>query len=139
MPANQTSIAGFVKAFLRFAPSGYETIGSGREFFRVVNVYNYIDQLSWQTGNHLFKFGVDVRRYLFNASSALPNEFAFASSPGLGTGHSLADMFLGLPSTTTSNAGEPYGNTKKTELAWYVQDDWKLTSYLTLNYGLRWD
>ena len=139
LPANQESIAGFVKAYLRFSPGGYEAIGSGCEFFRVVNVYNYIDQLSWQTGNHLFKFGVDVRRYLFNASSALPNEFAFASVPGLGTGHALADMFLGLPQQTTSNAGEPYGNTKKTELAWYVQDDWKVTPYLTLNYGLRWD
>ncbi len=48
-------------------------------------------------------------------------------------------MFLGLPQQTTSNGGDPYGNTKKTELAWYVQDDWKVTPYLTLNYGLRWD
>ena len=139
LPSNQAAVAGFVKAFLRFSPSGYESIGSGREFFRVVNVYNYIDQVSWQTGNHSFKFGLDVRRYLFNASSALPNEFAFASVPGLGTGNSLADMFLGLPQTTTSNGGDPYGNTKKTEVAWYVQDDWKVTPYLTLNYGLRWD
>ena len=139
LPADQASIAGFVKAFLRFAPSGYEEIGSSREFFRVVNVYNYIDQLSWQTGNHLFKFGIDVRRYLFNASSALTNQFRFGPDPTLGTGHALADMFLGLPNQTTSNGGEPYGNTKKTELAWYVQDDWKVTPYLTLNYGLRWE
>ena len=93
LPANQESIAGFVKAFLRFAPSGYETIGSGREFSRVVNVYNYIDQLSWQTGNHLFKFGLDVRRYLFNGSSALPNEFSFGPDPGLRDG-TLAGRYV---------------------------------------------
>ena len=139
LPADQASVAGFVKAFLRFNPTGFEPIGSGRAASRVVNVHNYIDQLSWQQGNHLFKFGVDIRRYLFNAVTATPNEFGFASVPSLGTGNSLADMFLGLPQTTTSNAGDPGGNTKKTELAWYVQDDWKVTPYLTLNYGLRWD
>ena len=50
LPADQAAVSGFVKAFLRFSLSGYEAIGSGREFFRVVNVYNYIDQVMWQHG-----------------------------------------------------------------------------------------
>lgn len=137
LPPLQAPLAGFVEAFLSFEPAGYESIGSGREFFRVVNVYNYIDQWSWVTGGHVLKFGADVRRYLFNAHSARPNIFQFNGSRG--TGHSVADMLLGLPSLTVSFEGDPHGNPRKTEIAAYAQDDWKVAPSLTLNYGLRWE
>ena len=135
LPAEQAPIAGVVKKFLNFSPAGFEAIGSGREFERVVNVYNYIDQMSWTRGNHQVKFGLDVRRYLFNAFSAQANQFAFGGI----TASPLADMFLGLPALATVFGGDPAGNSRKTEAAAYVQDDWKVTPYLTLNYGLRYE
>jgi outer membrane receptor protein involved in Fe transport len=135
LPSEQAPIAGVVKKFLNFSPSGFEAIGSGREFERVVNVYNYIDQMSWTTGTHQFKFGVDVRRYLFNAFSGQTNQFLFGGI----TASPLADMFLGFPASATVFGGDPAGNSRKTEAAAYVQDDWKVTSYLTLNYGLRYE
>ena len=130
-------ITGFVDTFLDFRPTGVDNIGSGGNFFRVVNTYNYIDQLSWVTGNHQIKVGVDVRRFLFNAFTAGPNRFDFNGSRG--TGNGLADMFLGLPSLSFSFTGAPQGNPRKTEMAAYFQDDWKVSPSFTLNYGLRWE
>jgi outer membrane receptor protein involved in Fe transport len=135
LPSNQVPLAGVVEHFLNFQPSGFASIGSGREFQRVNNVYNYIDQLSWTRGNHQIKLGVDVRRYLFNASSAGANTFLFG---GL-SGNSLSDLFQGIPVRTTWFCGDPAGHTRKTEAAAYFQDDWKVTPTLTLNLGLRYE
>ena len=158
IPPEQIPVSGFVQSFLGFSPGGNASpIGSGSDFFRVVNVYNYVDQLTWVRGNHIWKFGIDVRRYLFNAFSATPNQFFFVGArtaqiiplppgpgvpPGLpepGGGNGVADMLLGFPVATINSDGNPYGNTRKTELAGYFQDDWKASGTLTLNYGLRWE
>jgi hypothetical protein len=68
--------------------------------------------------------------------TAATNTFIFDGSR---TGSGFSDFLLGLPSVTRSIVGDPYGNTRKFELAWFVQDDWQLNSRLTLNYGLRWE
>ena len=142
MPANQAPLAGINRTFLDFRPSGLDRIGSNRVFSRVANVYNLIDQFSWFTGNHQLKFGVDLRRYYFSGLSAAANQFRFNGFDGFGrpqTGNGLADMFLGLPGLSISFGGDLHGNSHKTEFAGYIQDDWKVTPNLTLNYGLRWE
>jgi len=135
-PAILVPLQGFVKTFLPFTVSGFDQIGSGGQFKRIVNVYNYIDNLSYSLGNHQFKFGGDIRRYLFNAYTIGPNSFRFDGSR---TGNAFSDFLLGLPSQTTSITGDPPGNPRKLEIAFYAQDDWKVNSHLTLNYGLRWE
>ncbi|QEE27040.1 hypothetical protein FTW19_02850 [Terriglobus albidus] len=40
---------------------------------------------------------------------------------------------------TTNSAPDPYRGYRAKEFAAYVQDDWKATSRLTLNYGVRWE
>ncbi|HEY5329863.1 MAG TPA: TonB-dependent receptor [Acidobacteriaceae bacterium] len=40
---------------------------------------------------------------------------------------------------TTQSAPDPYRGYRANEFAAYVQDDWKATARLVVNYGLRWD
>jgi hypothetical protein len=132
----QQPLMGFLKTFLYFDFNTATPLGSNAEFKRAVNVYNYMDSLSYVKGNHQIKVGVDARRYLINAYNVGPNVFFFT---GARTGNAMADFLLGLPFRTASYEGSPTGNTRKFEFAAYAQDDWKVTPRLTLNYGLRWE
>ena len=55
-----------------------------------------------------------------------------------GSGNSIASFLLGLPSSGYIT-NDPHTNQTSYYIAAYVQDDWKVTHSLTLNYGLRWD
>ena len=92
-PGVLAPLQGFVKTFLPFTVSGFAPVGSAGEFKRIVNVYNYIDNMSYSVGNHQFKFGGDTRRYLFNAYTINPNSFTFDGSR---TGNPFADFLRGL-------------------------------------------
>jgi len=101
-------------------------------------------------GSHSFKFGGDFRRmgvFLGNTVGLGPNgepalggsfqfNSLFTARNGAG-GHELASLLLGLPYTgdapATPGAGEWYTN----YYGGYVQDDWRVSANLTINYGLR--
>jgi hypothetical protein len=138
----QEPLMGFLKTFLNFNFFTADPLGSNAEFKRVVNVYNFMDNLSFTDGSHQIKVGVDLRRYLFNAYNVGPNIFIFTgartASPA-GPGNPMGDFLLGLPTQSISFDGSPSGNTRKLEFAGYIHDDWKVTPRLTVNFGLRWE
>jgi hypothetical protein len=93
------------------------------------------DDLVWSHGAHSFKIGIAITRvqsniyapFVFGGSYAFGSEEAFivgTSSSFLGTypGHSDSDR-----------------NFRETDYAPYFEDDWKVTSRLTLNLGIRYD
>ncbi len=119
---------------------GLDEIGRGGGFNRAVNTYNYLGNITHIKGNHTFKYGVDVRRYLFNAFTGGASAFQFRSVSREGqTGFAFADFLLGLPDSTNVGRGDPQGHPRKLEMAVYIQDDWKATPNLTINWGLRYE
>jgi outer membrane receptor protein involved in Fe transport len=61
--------------------------------------------------------------------------FGFSGSE---TGLDFADFLLGVPSSYTQGHARNFYN-RNLYLAAFVQDSWKATDRLTLNYGVRWD
>ncbi len=121
----------------------YKSVGGNAAYSRFV-------------GTHTFKFGGDYRRigvYLFNpgcSASCLGfgREFTSASGTNNGSasdGNAFATFLLGYPSGDGQSSGSLSDNmTLSTPLdiytnyfGGYVQDDWRISSKFTLNYGLR--
>src|SRR5215813_6132461 len=105
----------------------------------------YGDTLAWNHGHHTFKFGGDILRdtilnfFPGNFSGAYTffnlDDFgrSLLGSPVTAAGNSLTEAYPG-PGTTG-----PTTHPNLWQYAGFVQDDWKVSSRLTLNLGVRYD
>jgi hypothetical protein len=122
----------------------FPMLGYQANDFGAGQTYEYIDTLSWMKGRHSLRFGVDYRKnYLSWRNNAGPGRFNFGQDvtglPGFNqTGHPFASMLLGLVNSASVTMDTPTTSVF-TNLALFVQDDFKVSSKLTLNLGLRWD
>jgi len=95
------------------------------------------DDLSWVHGKHNMKFGFSYmfthkwQQYQTNAGGS----FSF----GQQTGNSLADFDLGLASSYSEPINVGYVQISNNTFSAYAMDDWRVSSRLTLNLGLRWE
>ncbi|PYV76326.1 MAG: hypothetical protein DMG96_14465 [Acidobacteria bacterium] len=132
-----------------FAPSAYA--GLGEPLFTptrsTTQDIQLNDTLSWVHGKHLIKAGPQFRFDQFNLLQIgqprgnLSFNGQFTSSSGTGgdgSGNGLADMILGLPISSVISTVTYFGNRQHTYGA-FVEDNYKATSKLTLDLGLRYD
>lgn len=108
--------------------------------------YVYTDALSWSKGNHEFKFGADIRTLEaitplgFNGSDNYGTfQYNTKGSAGLFTGVDFADFLLGLPYQTFYDVVQQDNDGKSTHYHFYGQDQWRVSSNLTLSYGVRYE
>jgi hypothetical protein len=122
----------------------YPTLGYQANDVLAGTAYQFIDTFTWLKGKHSMKFGFDYRWNGLNArNNAGPGNFNFGSDvtglPGFNqTGHGFASMLLGQVSGASVNIDTPVGS-QFPMYSWFFQDDFKATSKLTFNLGLRWD
>ena len=93
-------------------------------------------------GKHAFKFGGDYRKFLstnLQTSNGRGSLSFTGSAPGPTSGYPLADLLLGLPTTSSRNPYSPWFYNRLASTSLYVMDDYKVTPSLTLNIGLRWE
>ncbi len=112
------------------------------------NTYQVVDSVSFTSGNHTLKFGGTIIRrdvalyrpnrgkgYFFLIGNGDPSQCGGAAS----TGNEQADLLIGF--VCNYQIGPPFGTvgTRNWENGFFAQDDWKVSSRLTLNLGLRYE
>ncbi len=100
----------------------------------------YGDTLTWQRGRHFLKFGGQALRYVqnrfFTGNNGALGRFDFT---GRYTTNAYADFLLNLLSAKGRGSTGDKWRQRSWRLAFFAQDDWKVTPTLTLNLGLRWE
>lgn len=105
---------------------------------RINNVYTWEDSVSFQKGSHFLKFGGRAQRSQFNYAF-FPTTDGREFFNGFLTRNAFADFLLGKPFFFWQAAGDPGRNWRSTAFAAFLQDEWRVTSRVTLNLGLRYE
>jgi hypothetical protein len=125
-----------------FSDGTFSNIGQDRVGTTISETMEFTDNVTWMHGKHSLKFGADARRVRYNALMFFQpsddyGDFIFY--PGLFTNYALGDLLLGLPQESFFAITSPQINAMSTQWGVYGQDEWQLSSRLTLNFGLRWE
>jgi len=120
--------------------AGYTGLGSGNAQINKKIVWEGSDNVLWTRGKHNFKFGGLYRANIVDfAGSNLPRGQLSFTADIVGIPDSMAAFLLGIPLSANSAEGMPAGFIRQTKMGFYWLDDFKATSKLTINFGLRWD
>jgi hypothetical protein len=118
---------------------GYQGLGEPGSMpnYKIHQVHQYLDNVSWNRGNHSLKFGADVRWNRSDIFGGASSHGGFTFD-GQFTGISLADFLLGMTSAVNLST-QLRGQMRFRNYMFYAQDDWKVTPKLTLNLGVRYE
>jgi hypothetical protein len=115
-------------------------------------IYTFTDSLTWVKGSHTMKFGFYFERsgendndeINVNACPTCTNnqngQFSFTDtrSGNPGTGNAIANTALGLFDSYSELGQRAYTPFRGQSFEPFVQDNWKVNSKLTVNYGFRY-
>ena len=128
--------------------SDVSSVGArGSDSIAASTTYQYTDSLTFTHGRHIFKAGTEILRYqqnrFYGSNNGLFGAFTFsgAYTQQIGvnnTGSGVADFLLGYPIDVGKSVAVGWGH-RSTRMGFFVQDDFKVRSNVTLNLGLRYE
>jgi hypothetical protein len=145
-----TGIPNLISSSIAASPNvritGFTAAGGTGSSKSSSRTYQFIDNVTYSRGRHNYKAGFDFRRMyayagnVFGSSRLGRYTFNDSSAVGKTVGNPFAGFLLGVPDTVTiSNVLAPNMNGFGNAYAGYLQDDFKITNNLTLNYGIRYE
>jgi hypothetical protein len=128
-----------------FSITGFTGTSGGSTSIAKTNTTQFLDNLTWSRGKHTVKFGGDYR-YLTGLftnvfASNRMGSYSFNNSVTSSLiGNPYGAFLLGIPdSSGMATVLNPNTDGYSSQYAFFVQDDWKVTPRLTLNYGMRYE
>lgn len=106
------------------------------------NVFQYSGSLSQTIGSHTLKYGAELlRRRVYNFQNGSgPGSFSFTNLSSLsGTALPIVNFLEGNAYSVSRSVLLSAYYFERWEPSAYVQDDWRVRPWLTLNLGLRYD
>jgi hypothetical protein len=121
----------------------FTSLGPGGPNLNIENLFEGADDLTWIRNNHSFKMGVDVRRDRFDTvyggGATILGSIFSSSSNAPNSGAPLADFLFGYPAQLTGTQLLDWARMRQVYVGAYFQDDWKVSTKLTLNLGIRYE
>jgi hypothetical protein len=108
------------------------------------SITQFIDHISYSAGKHSLKFGGELHRNDFNggAFGNARGSITFLGGVAIGTGAgstALEDFFAGDPFKASVQVGDPTLHIHNWAYGAFLQDDWRATKNLTVNFGVRYE
>jgi hypothetical protein len=113
-----------------------------------MNRYQLEDNFTWAVGKHTFHFGGQYEysnvfgeiNVFGSGSIILTSDFGFANLNGVpGPPNDLDIPIAAAIKSAAPVQPVPIPHISNSYIAFFAQDDWRVTHKLTLNLGLRWD
>jgi len=98
--------------------------------------YQFVDNFSLFLGDHSLKLGIDASRVISTGyvSQYVPGYYVFDTNEPFDPTNFFTYPYLLITSPKIADVDSPYW-----EVGLFVQDSWRVTPRLTLNYGLRYN
>lgn len=135
-----TTLTGINAGFPQLSISGYlgagdSTGGQGEDGSHTQQV---LDVFTMIKGSHTLKMGADIRKVADNANTT-NQPYGNLTFTGNISGNAAADYLLGYPYSSTSPQGIPVSAIRQWRYGFFFNDDWKVSTRLTVNLGVRYD
>jgi hypothetical protein len=129
-------------------PTTGATLGNPASVGRIqtpIGDHQILDSISWNRGKHAWKFGGELRLGSNDESRDRGSSGNFTFTPLItdlpgvsGTGNAFASFLLGKVNSGSVQSSDLI-QSRAQYLAFFAQDDWRVTDRLTINAGLRWE
>ena len=143
----------FYNGLPSFSISNFQSLTNTSPSQTINQTISFSDFVSWRHKKHNMRYGLDVRRvhadsiggnnplgsFTFTGYATASPADQVGGTAGVTSGDGFADFLLGLPQSTAIQAGLYKTYLRENVYDWYVQDDWRMASNITINYGLRYE
>ncbi len=110
------------------------------------SITQFVDHISYTAGKHALKFGGElhynkVRNASYGNARGSVNFLGgvVSANPGPNGSSPLEDFFGGAPFKSTVEVGNPTLQLHNWAYGGFLQDDWRATNNLTINFGVRYE